>query len=581
MNNHNIAARVLALLGLLAATLPVRAQLLYSAQHIASLGGNNIFGTAINGYGEVTGSADTATGYQHAFLWNGTTTLDLGTLGGNQSSGNAINATGEVAGLSDMPGNTAQHAFLWNGTTMKDLGTLGGLNSEGTAINATGEVTGWSDMPGNKAQHAFLWNGTTMKDLGTLGGTNSAGVAINDSGQVAGTSDTTGNAYTHAFLSNGTSMKDLGTVVAGATTIVPYAMDNAGQVVGTARNSSNSVETGFLWDGSKMVDLNALGGTKYSGAPAINAKGQATGWGQLSTDKRAHAYLWTATKAVRMDGTSGRNIDFAECGGGASIGTNGEVVGSLCDIGGWVNPFLWNGFAILDLSGIVSDTVPELYSAPVLINNRGQILIYNEDNNFVTDVLNPIPGAIALNLAPQYEVAGCQPVVGYVYSPSPAPAGGLLVSLSDNLAAASVPATVTIPAGAIGATFTISTMPVTSVQSGLVTATVNGQSVSQDLSIRPIGVSAITLTPSTVTGGKTIAGTATLDCGAAPAGITVRVISSNPAVASPVPSTITIPKGQSSANFQVTTKKVASRVVVTIQGKANGTSKYADLKLNR
>ena len=60
------------------------------------------------------------------------------------------------------------HAFLWDGTRMLDLGTLGGSSSQGVAINASGQVTGFAD--GRWGGHAFLWDGTTMVDLGTLGG---------------------------------------------------------------------------------------------------------------------------------------------------------------------------------------------------------------------------------------------------------------------------------------------------------------------------------------------------------------------------------------------------------------------------
>ena len=230
---------------------------------------------------------------------------------------------------------------------------------------------------------------------------------------------------------------------------------------------------------------------------------------------------------------------------------------------------------MVDLANLVEPVNFDLdlgFFAPI-INNQGQIL----DGPYV---LSPIHGAIALNISFFYTIAGCKDVTGYVSSSTPAPAGGLVISVSDTLAAASVPSTVKIPAGAIGATFTISTMPVTSVQSGVITATRNGRTVSQDFSIRPMGVSAITLTPNAVKGGTTVAGKITLECSAAPGSVVVTLKSYDPTVASPVPSTLTIPRGQSSATFKVTTKHVTARVKVSITGSANGISKSPTLIVN-
>ena len=56
---------------------------------------------------------------------DGNTLLDLGTLGGKSSEGVAINASGQVTG-SAYTADGELHAFLWDGTTMQDLGTLGG-----------------------------------------------------------------------------------------------------------------------------------------------------------------------------------------------------------------------------------------------------------------------------------------------------------------------------------------------------------------------------------------------------------------------------------------------------------------------
>src|SRR5262249_51708292 len=72
------------------------------------------------------------------------------------------------------------------------------------------------------------------------------------------------------------------------------------------------------------------------------------------------------------------------------------------------------------------------------------------------------PGALSsLSLAPS-TVTGGDTSVGTVTLAGAAPAGGVLVALSStNTSAATVPASVTVPAGATSATFTVSTSPVT------------------------------------------------------------------------------------------------------------------------
>ena len=63
-----------------------------------------------------------------------------------------------------------------------------------------------------------------------------------------------------------------------------------------------------------------------------------------------------------------------------------------------------------------------------------------------------------------------------VKRPAPAaPAGGLTVALtSDNPVAATVPPTVTVPAGSAGATFPVTTTPVTNSQSSIIIGTAAG-----------------------------------------------------------------------------------------------------------
>jgi probable HAF family extracellular repeat protein len=67
---------------------------------------------------------------------------------------------------------TAQHAFLYSGGVTRDLGTLGGA-SWAVAINNAGQVV----------RDRFLYSDGVTTDLGALGGSWSEAQNINNSGR--------------------------------------------------------------------------------------------------------------------------------------------------------------------------------------------------------------------------------------------------------------------------------------------------------------------------------------------------------------------------------------------------------------
>jgi len=83
-------------------------------------------------------------------------------------------------------------------------------------------------------------------------------------------------------------------------------------------------------------------------------------------------------------------------------------------------------------------------------------------------------------------VQGGQPATGTVSLTGPAPAGGVTVTLSSsNTAVATVPASVTVAAGATGATFTIATSSVTASTSVTITASSAGVTRTAALTVNP------------------------------------------------------------------------------------------------
>lgn len=98
----------------------------------------------------------------------------------------------------------------------------------------------------------------------------------------------------------------------------------------------------------------------------------------------------------------------------------------------------------------------------------------------------PPPPAVTLSsltLNPTSVIGGLESSTGTVTLSAPAPAGGATVALASSNGAASVPSSVTIPAGATSATFTVNTSIVIVATSATISATYNNTTQAATLSV--------------------------------------------------------------------------------------------------
>lgn len=186
-------------------------------------------------------------------------------------------------------------------------------------------------------------------------------------------------------------------------------------------------------------------------------------------------------------------------------------------------------------------------------------------------LLCPDKLAISPNL-----VAGGLKATGTVTLTGPAPDGGSVVSLSSQ-SPATVPPTVTVPAGETSATFIVGTSPVSAKTSANVSATLSGVSKQALITIRPVGVKSLGLSPSKITGGNNLVGVVTLEAPAGPGDVVVALSSTNASVANPLTATITVPAGSTSAAFTIHASPVSANTTVTIKALANDVGKTANL----
>ena len=206
--------------------------------------------------------------------------------------------------------------------------------------------------------------------------------------------------------------------------------------------------------------------------------------------------------------------------------------------------------------------------------------------NAVLRVLKPAPAAVlsGVSVDPS-SVVGGNPSTGTV-TLSAAQSGATVVALSTPAPAsvATMPASVTVPAGATSATFQIATQPVAETFNMNIFADLAGSPGRQALLLINPGaaqtptLSALSLSPSSVAGGTSSTGTVTLS-GAAPSGGAAVSLADNSS-ATTVPASVTVPAGATSANFTVTTSSVTVSTSATISAVFGGVTMTAVLTVN-
>jgi probable HAF family extracellular repeat protein len=328
------------------ATAPSASAAAYTIVDLGTLGGTTSTARAVNLNGQVVGWSATASGRNHAFLWQDGVMTDLGTLGGVESYAFDINDHGQVVGWSYTASGQSR-AFLWQDGVMRDLGTLGGTFSRAMGINNHGAVAGSSTTRAGD-QHAFRWANGMMTDIQRYDDTNyGEAFAINNHGSIVGeTTYVDGNTYGFHWANDGTikwlrpyapggdnawakDVDELNRTVVGAgwsprtltweATMwshqagrwgiqrLPTPVDS-GDATGIAIIDDLRVVVGYghttdyderalLWEnpdgeGFQMTDLGTLNGSDKSKAEDINAAGVVAGSSRVSVGGPEHAVIW-------------------------------------------------------------------------------------------------------------------------------------------------------------------------------------------------------------------------------------------------------------------------------------------------
>lgn len=235
-----------------------------------------------------------------AFQYSNGVVTGLGYLSSSSySSAHGINRNGQIVGESTTNSSgSVIHGVLWDNGSKVDLGVVSGTYSSANAINNSGIIVGETSFEGSANPEAFIYT-NSMVPLGTLGGDYGSAKSINDAGVVVGESTevTGGLTNLQAFVYKSGTMTSLRTQAAalGADSCSASAINNLGQIVGYV--GFGQLQVASLYDGTNMVTLNqyipaSSSFTNLATADGINDKGQIIGSGTLANGDY-HGYLLT------------------------------------------------------------------------------------------------------------------------------------------------------------------------------------------------------------------------------------------------------------------------------------------------
>jgi hypothetical protein len=184
-----------------------------------------------------------------------------------------------------------------------------------------------------------------------------------------------------------------------------------------------------------------------------------------------------------------------------------------------------------------------------------------------------IPSGLTINPT---SVVGGASATGTVTLSAAAPSGGAVVTLAKAFSnggagtvPATVPASVTVPAGQTSGSFTIGTSSVTATTNVRISASYNGATVAADMTLFPL-LAQISFAGN-IPGGQPATGTVSLS-GPAPAGGTVVALSSANTSLVTVPASVTVPAGQNNVTFTANTAPVTQTTAVMVSASSGGTT---------
>ncbi|MCE9558971.1 MAG: S8 family serine peptidase [Armatimonadetes bacterium] len=232
---------------------------------------------------------------------------------------------------------------------------------------------------------------------------------------------------------------------------------------------------------------------------------------------------------------------------------------------------------------VVQNPVSGSYS--ITISNKGALPPAGQVVSVI--ISGDLPTGISgLDLAPTSVVGGVQNSVGTIRLADVQATATTVTLTSSDTGAATVPASINIPAGSTSGNFNIKTFNVRpGAGNAYVPVSINAVSAiggsGATLQVHPVGILSVDINPSSIIGGTSVAASVTLNSPAPSGGIAVSLTTSSQNTARASRNWIYIPAGRSTGGFTLRTYGVNENTPATISADRLGTSLSTDITVLR
>ena len=315
----------------------------------------------------------------------------------------------------------------------------------------------------------------------------------------------------------------------------------------TVDMTGDGLEDLVMFVGNKVAIMNSLGDGNLSGARYLDTGNIPAGmdFGDLDNDGDTDLIVSFYDQAVNVylnDGSGGLVLDTA--GTFYPPGdTNWGATHAQPAMADWDSDGALDMFIYTRVSQTLTTNARDLYS-----------WYWNEKKD-------SRGGIVDLSFSPSTVVVTFS-TTGTVTLGTAAPAGGAKVYLECSTAGVTLPAFVNVPAGQRSADFTVSTDANSEGLTAIITASYGSDRIAGSFYVEPVYPVNVTFSPAAVLGSQTSVGTVHLNGPAKSTGLTVNISSDNSAVK--VPFSLSVPAGQTTMEFDITTSPVASIAIANV-----------------